>query len=198
MNDKCQGFRASHRNRWQFLEEQILTDKQFLLYEYLIDIADWDEGHKKYGMFEFFPEEHRTVFHKSSETIGDWFGRLRQLGFVSVEDEKRSLYKVIKFERYIPFYAKQYANEEKELPIRKIIAGWELKGDYTRKRRLREGKIPVKQRLSLKSADAKVCVSFKNEFRVMDGYGFGERDLAEIFFGGDMDQFGLHWKVING
>lgn len=196
-NDPMYGFRASHRIRWQLLGERILTEKQLLLYEYLIDLADRGERHKKYGMFEFFAEELVSVFHKTSETIGDWFERLCELGFVVSVDVNRSRYKIIKYERYTTFHASEYAKLEAGLPIRKVLASWELVGDYSKKISKKTEKIPKKGGSLLKSINSRVSVPSKKESRILDGFEFSEHDLAEIFFGGDMSQFYLHWRVNN-
>lgn len=198
MIDSMYGCRASHRNRWQLLEAKILSEKQFLLYECLIDLADRGERHKKYGMFEFFPDELVGLFHKTSETICDWFNRLRQLGFVKLIDHNRSLYQIVKYDRYSLFYGRGYASQEKGLAIRRVLAGWELVGDYSVKRIKRKEKIPENAVNLLKTDIARVSVSSKKESNVLEGYEFGEVDLANIFFGGDMREFYLHWSTTSG
>ncbi len=149
-------------------------------------------------MFEFFPDELVGLFHKTSETIGDWFTRLRQLGFVKLIDSNRSLYQIVKYERYSLFHGRDYASQEKHLPIRRVLASWELVGDYSVKRRMKREKIPRNAANLLEKGMTRGSVSSKIESSVLEECEFGEVDLANIFFGGDMEQFKLHWSTTNG
>ena len=47
------GLLASYRDKFLYLKEKALTDEQFILYEYCIHLADFDENHKDiFGTFQ--------------------------------------------------------------------------------------------------------------------------------------------------
>lgn len=47
------GVLASYRDKFLYLKEKVLTDELFILYEYCIHLADFDENHKgKFGTFQ--------------------------------------------------------------------------------------------------------------------------------------------------
>lgn len=118
---KRNGYRPSHKNRWLLISERILTLRQWALYEYLLDDMDWDHRHDNFGLFEFYPDEMVDVFHKSSESIGDWFKCLVDKSFVRLRDKKRKLYEVKNPERYVFGKASRYELSERNISVEKLL-----------------------------------------------------------------------------
>lgn len=200
MNDKWYGFRATHRNRWELISEGILTDKQLIMYEYLIDMADWDEKHKKtFGLVEFMPDEIARVFHVTRETINCRFKRLSRMGFVRIHDSKRSLFKITKFDRYTPYHAFSYAKEERGLPIRRVLASWDLFPVKNKEINDENEIIRQTDQNLLKRIESKVYVSFKDKSTYIhdEDTDLSDEFLANVFFGGDIEKYSSHLQIRN-
>ncbi|MEI6691013.1 MAG: hypothetical protein WCL07_04695 [bacterium] len=118
---KRNGYRPSYKNRWLLRIGEVLTLQQWALYEYLLDCMDWDPRHDNFGLFEFFPDEMVGVFHKSPESIGDWFKYLVEKRFVKLFDKKRKLYGMKNPERYIFGKASQYELSERNITVEKLL-----------------------------------------------------------------------------
>lgn len=97
---KLIGYRASHRNRWLLLSNNILSKEEFLLFEYYLDVMVWDLVNLKAGVFEVFIEEIAPIFDKSPSTIREWHNGLLDKGFIQLFDKKRKLYTTKSPERY--------------------------------------------------------------------------------------------------
>ena len=113
------GYRASHRNRWKLLQENVLNFQEFNLFEYYLDTMDFDQKHKdKFGTFEVYFDEICIVFNKQRDTVKDWHSGLLQKGFIVSHDAKRNLFKIKSPLRYITGEvwggkATEYAKQEK-------------------------------------------------------------------------------------
>lgn len=124
---KLNGYRASHRNKWLFVQSGILTIQELSLLEFYADIVDFDKTHQKFGLFEVNFEELRKVFNcKSQTTIRNWHNKLLITGFIK-KTNKRNLYALVIPERYINPSVKwqgkadYYAKIEKDQPIEIIL-----------------------------------------------------------------------------
>ena len=118
---KLNGYRPSHRNKWKFLKEGILTTQEFLLYEYILDQFDFDPSHEKFGMFELYLDEVSTVFNKQSGSVRSWLNGLLTKGFVE-KTNRKYLFKLISPLKHInPGFQKgeaaQFAKLDKDQPI---------------------------------------------------------------------------------
>lgn len=99
---KLIGYRASHRNKWFLITQNILTPQEFVLFEYYLDLMDFDKSHKdSFSTFEAFLEDVALVFNKHEDTIRIWHNGLLTKGFIKVFDEKRHLYAVKSPLRYV-------------------------------------------------------------------------------------------------
>lgn len=116
---KLNGYRATHRNRWNLIRSKILTSQEFLLFEYYLDIMDFDPNHgNSFGSFEVFPNEIAPVFNKGTDTIKAWHKELLLKGFIQAFDDKRSLFKIKSPHRYITQWggkAHKFAKDEKNI-----------------------------------------------------------------------------------
>lgn len=101
VTDIFQGYRASHRNRWLLLSHEVLSEHEWLLYEYFLDMSCWNAEFNKFGVFEFFPKEIIPIFNKGVETIQGWCAGLLQKGFIRLYDEDRKLYEIKNPARYL-------------------------------------------------------------------------------------------------
>lgn len=118
ISKKLKGYRASHRNRWIAKRALNLTDSEFTLFEFLLDITDFDTRHDKFGCFEYIAEDVADVFGVSRRTINRRFKSLLSLKLIKKSDPKRNLYKVPNFQRYVSDIgikgkATDYVKEEK-------------------------------------------------------------------------------------
>jgi len=117
---KLNGYRASHRNKWFLITQKILTPQEFLLFEYYLDLMDFDKSHKdNFSTFEAFLDDIALVFNKHKDTTRIWHDGLLTKGFIKVADPKRKLYTVKSPLRYVAGNkwggeASIYAKEEKD------------------------------------------------------------------------------------
>lgn len=125
--NKVNGFRASHRNRWLFVESKVLTIVELSLFEFYIDITDFDPEHKAYGKFEMNLVEIATLFGYSSDnSIRTKHNKLLKLGFI-LKTEQRNLFELPHLERYIVGKGKwggkawEYAGSEKDKSQKDIL-----------------------------------------------------------------------------
>lgn len=95
------GYRVTHRNRWALITQKILTQKEFLLFEYYLDIMDWDPEHKKYGFFEVYLDDIAPVFKVSTDAIRIWNKGLVNKRFIKLLDKKHKQYAVKNPSRYL-------------------------------------------------------------------------------------------------
>jgi hypothetical protein len=118
---KLNGYRASHRNRWLLVTQRILSPQEFLLFEYYLDLMDFDKSHgEAFSTFEAFLDDVLRVFNKHEDTIRIWHNGLLTKGFIKIFDEKRHTYTVESPLRYVSGLAQwsgeasKYAKEEKD------------------------------------------------------------------------------------
>ena len=95
------GYRATHRNRWTLLKRNILTAKEFLLFEYYLDLMDWDPKHRIYGEFQTFLEDTATVFDLSEDAIRIWHNGLVSKNFILLVSKRLGKYKIKNPSRYL-------------------------------------------------------------------------------------------------
>ena len=90
---KSNGYRASHRNKWFLLTKDILTLREFMLFEYYIDNIIFGKKYpNKYGQFESFTQEIALKFHVTEKSVRDWHTGLIGKGFIQLVDPLRHLY----------------------------------------------------------------------------------------------------------
>ncbi|OGM59100.1 hypothetical protein A3A75_05580 [Candidatus Woesebacteria bacterium RIFCSPLOWO2_01_FULL_39_10] len=106
------GYRVSHRNRWLLLKNKILTIHEFLLLEYYIDVSDWDDRHKKYGVFEAYLEEISEEFGRKKDAVRKWHNGLYSKKFIVAYDLKRKLFQLKSPQRYNTKNAEVFHKEE--------------------------------------------------------------------------------------
>lgn len=117
---KLNGYRASHRNKWFLITQEILSLQEFLLFEYYVDLMDFDKSHKdSFATFEAFLDDVASVFKKHTDTVRIWHNGLLTKGFIKIFDEKRQLYTVKSPLKYVIGLtqwggeASRYTKEEK-------------------------------------------------------------------------------------
>jgi len=118
---KLNGYRATHRNRWFLITKKILNPQEFLLFEYYIDLMDFDRSHgDNFATFEAYLKEVAPVFNKKEDAVRKWHNGLLSKHFIKIVDPLRHLYTVKSPFRYVigkdqwGGEASQYAKEEKE------------------------------------------------------------------------------------
>lgn len=127
---KLNGYRPSHRNKWHFIEEGVLTVQELALLEYYADIFDFDKKHENYGLFEEDFTRTPTVFDCSPGTIRNWNRKLLSLGFI-LKTNRKHIYKLSCSDRYVTpgkwgGKAADYQEIEKDQNIEKILQSFEI------------------------------------------------------------------------
>lgn len=129
---KLNGYRASHRNKWYFIEKGVLTLQAFLLLDFYADTFSFDTRKNDYGLFEVNFEALRKIFNcKSDQTIRNWNDELLNKGFIETTNFHQ-IYKLVCCERYLlncklwKGKADYYQELEKNQPIGIIIQSFGL------------------------------------------------------------------------
>lgn len=123
---KLNGYRTSHRNKWFFIQNGILSIQELSLLEFYADIFDFDKHHQSFGKFPVNFEEIAAVFNCSSpNTVRNWHGKLLKLGFIK-RTEAKNIYELSCFLRYISpgvwqGKAAEYAEAEKDQTIGNLL-----------------------------------------------------------------------------
>lgn len=117
------GVIASYRDKFILLRENFLTDEQFILYEYCIHQADFDENHiGKFGTFKNSYKELGDELGWSEDKIGRNIKILLKKGLLKSKGNKT--FEVVDFYRFIPKYAFKRVREKAETPyLQRMIAG---------------------------------------------------------------------------
>jgi len=119
---KLKGYRVSHRNKWLILQNRILTLQELALFEFFIDISDFDPRHDKFGIFEVFLDEVSDVFGKSQDSIRIWHKGLLTKKFIAPYDVKRKFYQLKNPLRYNTKKAEEFHKyENNDKPIQTIL-----------------------------------------------------------------------------
>ena len=97
--NKLNGFRATHKNKWRFIQYNILTIQELAQLEFYADIVDFDPRHSKYGTFVEDFTEFALIFNCSEGTVRNRHNKLLKLGFIEATVEMHR-YKLTCHERF--------------------------------------------------------------------------------------------------
>jgi DNA-binding Lrp family transcriptional regulator len=116
------GILASYREKFILLQEKILSDEQFVLYEFCIHQADFDVRHKdKFGTFQLTNRELGIRLGWSEDKVGRQIKVLLKYGLLIKRDYKT--HEVVDFFRYLPKNAFQRVKNKEELAyLQQVIA----------------------------------------------------------------------------
>lgn len=116
------GILASYREKFLLLKEKCLTDQEFILYDYCVHQADFDENHKgKFGTFEKTNIELAKGLGWSDDKVGRNINKLILRGLLKKND--RRTIEIIDYYRFLPTHAFDRTKEGKELAyLREKIA----------------------------------------------------------------------------
>ena len=120
------GYRATHRNKWYFIQHSILSVQELALLEFYADLFCFNPTQPNFGTFTVKFEEVANVFNcKSDTTIRNWHRRLLELGFIE-KTSTASVFKLVCCARYIgPGFFKgeavKYQEREKNQSIEIIL-----------------------------------------------------------------------------
>lgn len=123
---KLNGYRPSHKNRWQFIEHGILSLQELSYLDYCADTMDFDPDHESHGRFRTDFDTAKIIFRcKSETTVRNWHNRLLDVGFIR-KTTVRGEYELACFKRYIASgkwggQPGKYAELEKNQPIAIIL-----------------------------------------------------------------------------
>jgi len=166
---KLNGYRPSHRNKWRFIQNGILTLQELTLLEFYADIVDFGKNHENYGRFEVNFDEIASVFKCSSNTIRNWHNKLLILGFIE-KTPKRSWLKLICHERYINpgkwgGQAKHYQEIEKNQSIEIILQSFGINFQSIEEQLQRIKKTSKENNIATTKNVSIAIDSYKNEYK---------------------------------
>ena len=199
---KLNGYRVSHRNKWLFIQNGMLSIQELSLLEFYADIFDFDKKHQSFGQFPVNFDEIAKIFRcSSSNTVRNWHGKLLKLGFVKKTGAKNT-YQLSCFLRYISpgvwdGKAAEYAEAEKDQSIATILQNFgidlqqvEEKVQIIEKESQELGtKLPPRALGSFKGESGIIKrkkVMIKQEFRTEEEYQKMYRDNPESLTPEDM------------
>lgn len=114
------GVLASYREKFLFLKEGCLTDEEFILYEYCIHQADFNENHiGKFGRFEMTNKEIGFALLCSEDKVGRCLRKLLEKGLLKRVNRRRI--EVVDFYRYLPKNAYKRIKTKEELSYMQTI-----------------------------------------------------------------------------
>ena len=96
---KTNGFRASHRNRWLFVREGVLTIDEMVLLDFYIDKMNFSPTSEDVGTFDLDYEELKQFLNKGKSTISALNKSLIKKGFIKKINPYK--YEVTNWKRYI-------------------------------------------------------------------------------------------------
>ncbi|MCX6784279.1 MAG: hypothetical protein NT141_04450 [candidate division WWE3 bacterium] len=124
---KLNGYRVCHRNKWDLLEQGVLTLQELTLLDFYIDVATFDENKPDFGLFKTDFEDLCQIFnYKSDQAIRNWHNGLVSKGFIETTN-LTNVNKLICPKRYFlnslvcKGEANHYQNVEKDQPIEAIL-----------------------------------------------------------------------------
>lgn len=123
---KLNGYRAWHRNCWLLLAAGKLNAQTLLLFQFLIDQADFDTSHRNFGLVEVNPKQIGVIFNKKSlSTVRSWINKLAAMRFILKTDVPK-VFRIPNLARYIsPGFsngkAAEYAKAEKNQSVEQIV-----------------------------------------------------------------------------
>jgi len=121
------GYRATHRNKWYFIQHGILSVQELALLEFYADLFCFNPAQLNFGTFKVNFEEIRKVFnYKSDSAIRNWHKRLLEVGFIKSTNKPRT-FELTCSKRYIGLSEKikgeanKYQLLEQNQPIEVIL-----------------------------------------------------------------------------
>ena len=136
---KLNGYRCTHRNRWLLISSGIVSLQALSLFEFYIDISDFDQNHKNHGTFQVNFPEIAVIFICSQGTIRNWHKELLNLELISPSGQKGIYYLSIP-RRYTPpgfwrgeasYHAKLEKNQTAETILQSMTKSFESTEKYS-------------------------------------------------------------------
>jgi len=119
------GFRASHRNRWLFVKEGVLTIDEMVLLDFYIDKMNYSVKSEDAGTFDLDYEELKLFLHRGKSTISALNSSLMEKGFLKKINPNK--FAITCWKRYILETAKgggqafHYEVEETNKSVERIL-----------------------------------------------------------------------------
>lgn len=125
-NLKLNGYRASHRNKWRFIQCGLLNLQELSLLEFYADLMRYGQDNPNYGLFNVNFNEIAKVFGcRSSNTPRNWHSKLLKIGLIQ-NTKVKNVCLLSCFTRYItPGYwggeSAKYVDLEKNQPVEVML-----------------------------------------------------------------------------
>jgi hypothetical protein len=128
---KLNGYRTTHRNKWLFIKNKVLSLQEVAYLEFCADIMCFDWVKQEYGTFKANFKEIADLFNcKSETTVRNWHNGILKKGFIQNTDQS-NVFKLACHTRYItPGFWKgeagQFAEAEKNQPFEYLLQNFDL------------------------------------------------------------------------
>lgn len=97
------GVLASYRENMALIREHVLTEEQYVLYEYCIHRADFDEKHDKFGTFQLSIKQIAEDLGTTDDSVRRWIRPLLLSGLIKFRGN--NTFEITEYKRYLPTYA---------------------------------------------------------------------------------------------
>ena len=129
-NISLNGYRASHRNKWRFIQCGILSLQELSLLEFYADTMGFDKRNPQCGLIAVNFENIAYIFGNSPGAVRLWHKRLLAVGLIK-ETATRGIFSLTCYERYIgpgkwQGKAVEYADSEKNQPVEIMFQNFEI------------------------------------------------------------------------
>lgn len=89
INIKFNGYRPTHRNKWFFITNGVLSIQELAYWEFCIDLMDFNKDHQDFGCFKVNFTLTASIFRcKSKNTIRNWHNKLLRIGLIKNTGDK--------------------------------------------------------------------------------------------------------------
>ncbi len=122
-NLKLNGYRASHRNKWRFIQCGLLNIQELSLLEFYADQMGFDRKNSWYGLVQIDFKKTARVFRRCPNAVRNWHKKLLKRGLIKKTAE-RGIFRLICHERYVnpgkrwQGKAAHYVGLEKNKPVK--------------------------------------------------------------------------------
>ena len=168
IDKKLNGYRATHRNKWRFVQHGLLNVQELTLLEFYADIMNFDKRYPEYATITTNFTAMAIIFNKKSDTtIRNWHDKLLELGFIEATEQK-NVFRLKCAGRYVvPGFwkgeASNYVTEEKNQPFEKLLQNFGLESQKIEQTTQIVGNKNEEKTETTSKPNSRALISSKNE-----------------------------------